>query len=125
MSLLRTSAASVQVTVIVREMREDSRGRPQAVELDELVCHGHMHNATTDELAAYAAPLDQAVLTLKTFTTSYFPGDHLSIVVDADGRRYEVVGEVQRFRRSRRTARDRVTLRAINAERGIADGHRV
>lgn len=120
--MLRSTAMKDKVTVVLREMRENDRGRKEPVETGMVDCWGRMQQSTTDDITAYASAGEAGVLNLKRFFTRSFPGDDLSLVIDGEGIVHQVVGEPKRHRGSRRTARDVVALRQTSVKRGLRNG---
>lgn len=108
-----------RVVVILREAHEGARGVKETIEVARVPVQGRLQESSTDDIQNAAAAGEEAVLHMKTFRCSSFPGDDLSQVLDASGTLYNVVGEPKRPRGSRRTARDVVTLRQAGVKRGV------
>lgn len=107
------------VAVILRENREDDRGRLQPVEIGRVSLLCRIQPLSTADITAYAAAGERGVMTMKKLVCSDFPGDDLSQVLDADGTIYNVSGEPLRHNGSRRTSHVVVTLKQAFVKRGV------
>lgn len=118
MSLLSRGHSTHQVTVVLREMQVGKHGRLVPVETGRVECWGRIQPATTEDIAGLASAGETQVLNMKNFFCRFFPGDDISQVIDHTGTIYNVVGEPQRHRSSRRTSRDVVKLKQTSVNRG-------
>lgn len=116
MSLIDNHGANTRVAVILRRMAKDERGRMVPEEVGRITSFGRVSPSTDQDVERYAGT-GVAVSELVRYTTSSFPGDDLSQVLTEDGRLWDVVGTVTRYKSSRRTARDVVMLSAASQVR--------
>lgn len=114
MSLIKGTTTDNAV-VIIRTIGEDERGDRVPIEVSRVIVPGRLSPSTNEDIERVGGTGD-ALLQLMRFTCYEFPGDDLSLV-EVGGTTYEVKGGVQRYRSSRRTARDVVMLVAKSQNR--------
>ena len=114
-SLFGLGATDV-VTVILNRATVDSRGRASTEEVGRVLATGRLQPIGQSDIDRYAGS-GVAVQDTVRFSTSNFPGDDISEVIDRHGVTYAVVGAPRRERSSRRTQRDVVLLRAKTLKR--------